>query len=112
MPAITGMLQSFDLTAGTAQAAGSIRIRSGSYVSPWFNLTDNVAFYYFVLAAFALAVIALWRLVHSPYGRVIAAIKQSETRAAHLGYNVRLYEIDAATDTRLKTHEVTAAART
>ena len=38
------------------------------------------------------AVIALWRLVHSPYGRVIAAIKQSETRAAHLGYNVWLYK--------------------
>jgi branched-chain amino acid transport system permease protein len=51
-----------------------------------------VAFYYFVLIVFALAVIALWRLVHSPYGRVIAAIKQSETRAAHLGYNVWLYK--------------------
>ena len=57
-----------------------------------FDLADNVAFYYFVLIVFALAVIALWRLVHSPYGRVIAAIKQSETRAAHLGYNVWLYK--------------------
>ena len=35
---------------------------------------------------------ALWRLVHSPYGRVVAAIRQSETRAAHLGYNVWLYK--------------------
>ncbi len=51
-----------------------------------FDLADNVAFYYFVLIVFGLAVIGLWRLVHSPYGRVIAAIKQSETRAAHLGY--------------------------
>ena len=34
----------------------------------------------------------MWRLVHSPYGRVIAAIKQSETRAAHLGYHVWLYK--------------------
>jgi branched-chain amino acid transport system permease protein len=57
-----------------------------------FDLAGNVAFYYFVLIVFALAVIALWRLVHSPYGRVIAAIKQSETRAAHLGYNVWLYK--------------------
>ena len=57
-----------------------------------FDLADNVAFYYFVLVVFALAVIGLWRLVHSPYGRVIAAIKQSETRAAHLGYNVWLYK--------------------
>ena len=57
-----------------------------------FDLTDNVAFYYFVLIVFGFAVMALWRLVHSPYGRVIAAIKQSETRAAHLGYHVWLYK--------------------
>jgi branched-chain amino acid transport system permease protein len=57
-----------------------------------FDLTDNVAFYYFVLVLFALAVVGLWRLVNSPYGRVIAAIRQSETRAAHLGYHVWLYK--------------------
>jgi len=57
-----------------------------------FDLANNVAFYYFVLIVFAIAVMALWRLVHSPYGRVIAAIKQSETRAAHLGYHVWLYK--------------------
>jgi branched-chain amino acid transport system permease protein len=62
-----------------------------------FDLVDNVAFYYFVLAAFALAVVVLWRLVHSPYGRVIAAIRQSETRAAHLGYNVWLYKVSIFT---------------
>jgi branched-chain amino acid transport system permease protein len=35
----------------------------------------------------------LWRLTHSPFGRVLSAIRQSETRAAHLGYPVRLYKI-------------------
>ena len=29
---------------------------------------------------------------HSPFGRVLSAIRQSETRAAHLGYPVRLYK--------------------
>lgn len=62
-----------------------------------FDLTDNVAFYYFVLAVFAVGVIVLWRLVHSPYGRVVAAIRQSETRAAHLGYNVWLYKVSIFT---------------
>ena len=42
---------------------------------------------------FAVVVVALWRLVHSPYGRVLSAIRQSETRAAHLGYNVWLYKL-------------------
>jgi branched-chain amino acid transport system permease protein len=58
-----------------------------------FDLTDNVAFYYFVLIVFALGVIGLWRLVNSPYGRIVAAIRQSETRAAHLGYHVWLYKV-------------------
>jgi branched-chain amino acid transport system permease protein len=58
-----------------------------------FDLNDNVAFYYFVLVVFALGVIGLWRLVNSPYGRIVAAIRQSETRAAHLGYHVWLYKV-------------------
>lgn len=57
-----------------------------------FDLKHNISFYYFVLAVFAVVVMALWRLVHSPYGRVLAAIRQSETRAAHLGYRVWLYK--------------------
>jgi branched-chain amino acid transport system permease protein len=62
-----------------------------------FSLTDNVPLYYFVLAVFAVAVVGMWRLVHSPYGRVLAAIRQSETRAAHLGYHVWLYKASVFT---------------
>jgi branched-chain amino acid transport system permease protein len=57
-----------------------------------FDLKSNISFYYFVLAAFAVTVMLLWRLIHSPYGRVLAAIRQSETRASHLGYRVWLYK--------------------
>ena len=62
-----------------------------------FDLTGNTALYYFVLAVFMIAVVALWRLTHSPFGRVLSAIRQSETRAAHLGYPVRLYKMAAFT---------------
>jgi branched-chain amino acid transport system permease protein len=58
-----------------------------------FDLGDNFALYYFVLAVFIVVVIALWRLVNSPYGRVLSAIRQSETRAAHLGYPVWRYKL-------------------
>ncbi|MFL4974336.1 MAG: branched-chain amino acid ABC transporter permease, partial [Microvirga sp.] len=58
-----------------------------------FDLTSNTALYYFVLVVFMAAVIGLWRLTHSPFGRVLSAIRQSETRAAHLGYRVRLYKM-------------------
>jgi branched-chain amino acid transport system permease protein len=57
-----------------------------------FNLTGTIAFYYFVLAVFAVAVIGMWRLTHSPYGSILGAIRQSETRASHLGYGVWFYK--------------------
>jgi branched-chain amino acid transport system permease protein len=62
-----------------------------------FALADNTALYWFVLIVFMLAIVGLWRLTHSPFGRVLSAIRQSETRAAHLGYPVRLYKMAAFT---------------
>jgi branched-chain amino acid transport system permease protein len=58
-----------------------------------FDISDNETLYYFVLAVFAVVVMLLWRLVNSPYGRILSAIRQSETRTAHLGYNVWLYKL-------------------
>ncbi|HTL26958.1 MAG TPA: branched-chain amino acid ABC transporter permease [Burkholderiales bacterium] len=60
-----------------------------------FDLADNRSLYYFVLAIFVIVLVAMWRLVNSPYGRVLAAIRQSETRAAHLGYPVWRYKLVA-----------------
>ena len=57
-----------------------------------FDLTSNAALFYFAFTVFALVVVALWRLVHSPLGRVLTAIKQNETRAAFIGYPVWRYK--------------------
>lgn len=56
------------------------------------SLQSNEALFYFCLAIFVIAMAALWRLIHSPLGRVLSAIKQNETRAAFVGYNVWLYK--------------------
>lgn len=53
-----------------------------------FDLGSNFALYYFVLAVFALVLIGLWRLVNSPFGRTLQAIRQNETRVTFLGYGV------------------------
>lgn len=52
------------------------------------DLTGNVALYYFVLAVFVVVSFLLWRIVHSPFGRVVKAIKQNEMRARFVGYDV------------------------
>ncbi|WP_374447334.1 branched-chain amino acid ABC transporter permease [Stella sp.] len=51
-------------------------------------MEDNVSLYYGVLAVFVLVSLGLWRLVHSPFGRVVKAIKQNEQRARFVGYDV------------------------
>jgi branched-chain amino acid transport system permease protein len=57
-----------------------------------FSLQSNEALFFFALAVFALVVIGLWRLVHSPFGRILHAVKQNEVRAAFVGHNVWLYK--------------------
>jgi len=56
------------------------------------SLQSNQALYFFALAIFTVVVIGLWRLIHSPYGSVIKAIKQNEMRTGFIGYNVWLYK--------------------
>ena len=57
-----------------------------------FELKSNVALYYFVYALFIAVSLFLWRLTHSPFGRVVKAIKQNETRARFVGYDVWRYK--------------------
>jgi branched-chain amino acid transport system permease protein len=59
------------------------------------DLKDNVALYYFALAVFVIVSLLLWRLVHSPFGRVLKAIKQNETRARFVGYDVWAFKAAA-----------------
>ena len=56
------------------------------------DLKSNEALFYFCLCIFALAMFLLWRLIHSPLGRIFTAIKQNEMRAAFVGYNVWVYK--------------------
>ena len=55
-------------------------------------LEDLDSLYYFCFAISVIVVFLLWRLVHSPFGRVLSAIRQNETRARFLGYNVWAYK--------------------
>jgi branched-chain amino acid transport system permease protein len=51
-------------------------------------LNNNKAFYYFVLAVFALAVGVMAFLLRSPFGRTLLAIRENERRARFLGIPV------------------------
>jgi branched-chain amino acid transport system permease protein len=57
------------------------------------NSDTPTVFYYYVLAATALVVVAVWRIADSPFGSVLAAIRENERRAAAMGYSIYLYKI-------------------
>jgi branched-chain amino acid transport system permease protein len=44
---------------------------------------------------FVVVSLFLWRLAHSPFGRVLKAIKQNETRARFVGYKVWAFKAAA-----------------
>jgi len=56
-------------------------------------LDNDVAMYYLVLAVFAAVFLFILRIVHSPYGQVLKAIRENEPRAISLGYDVDRYKL-------------------
>jgi len=59
------------------------------------SLDDPLAMYYFVLAVFLLCFALIWRIVHSPFGNVLKAIRENEPRAISLGYKVERFKLIA-----------------
>jgi branched-chain amino acid transport system permease protein len=45
-------------------------------------------YYYYVLGVFAISVVIMWVIVHSPFGKALQAIRDNETRAAFLGIRI------------------------
>lgn len=64
---------------------------------PGVDLSDPYYFYFWALPLVALGLFAAWRIVHSPFGRVLVAIRDNPTRARALGYPVHKYKIVAFT---------------
>ncbi len=57
--------------------------------------TDAFYFYYAALPIILLGMWAAWRIVHSPFGRVLVAIRDNAPRARALGYDVEKYKVIA-----------------
>lgn len=52
-------------------------------------------YYFYVLALFTIAVLTMWLIVHSPFGKALQAIRDNETRAEFVGVSVRRYRLVA-----------------
>jgi branched-chain amino acid transport system permease protein len=59
------------------------------------DLADNMAMYVFVATEFLAAFILIYRIVNSPFGEVLKAIRENEPRAVSLGYKTERYKLVA-----------------
>jgi branched-chain amino acid transport system permease protein len=59
------------------------------------DLTDTLTLYFVVLAIFTGAFLLIYRIIHSPFGQVLKAIRENEARAISLGYKVDHYKLIA-----------------
>ena len=57
------------------------------------DLTHPLAMYYTVLVIFVAAFVLIYRVIHSPFGQVLKAIRENEPRAISLGYDADRYKL-------------------
>lgn len=59
------------------------------------DLNEPLAMYYVTLAIFLFGFFTIWRIVNSPFGNILKAIRENERRAVSLGYRVDRYKLGA-----------------
>ena len=87
-------LSLFWVTGGT----DGLRVARPTLLASLFDFTGPGAFqrflityYYYVLVIFAICVVIMWVIVHSPFGKALQAVRDNETRAAFLGIRIRRF---------------------
>ena len=60
-----------------------------------FDLSNQMTMYFFVLAVFLACFLLIYRIIHSPFGEVLKAIRENEPRTISLGYKTDRYKLVA-----------------
>ncbi len=58
-----------------------------------FDLRNDMTMYVFVLVVFLSGMLLIHRIINSPFGEVLKAIRENETRAISLGYKTDRYKL-------------------
>jgi branched-chain amino acid transport system permease protein len=86
----------YNLTGGSDGLRVPTPTLLGGLATAFGKTEDKLSFlayryYYYVLAIFAVCVVLMWVIVHSPFGKALQAIRDNETRAEFVGVQVRRY---------------------
>lgn len=76
------------LTGGDSGFHGVQRVSFGPV-----DLNSEITFYFFVLTLFLASALLAFRIVSSPFGRVLRSLKENEERAKSIGYNTDNFKL-------------------
>jgi len=57
------------------------------------DLEDNFNMYIFVMAIFLMGFLLIWRVIHSPFGQILKAIREHPDRTTSLGYDTDTFKL-------------------
>ncbi|WP_405401783.1 branched-chain amino acid ABC transporter permease [Paracoccus sp. Ld10] len=93
--ALSQMFFFFCLQAGFTNGEDGIQsVPRGMFLGV-VDLSDQITMYYFVLGVFLAGMLAVWRIINSPFGMILKSIRENEARATSLGYTVARYKLAA-----------------
>src|SRR3546814_2744015 len=91
--AFAQMVYFFSLQAPFTGGEDGIQAVPRGHLFGPFDLSSPEPLYFFVLAIFFGGVLLIYRIIHSPFGQVLKAIRDNEPRAVSLGYRVNRYKL-------------------
>ncbi len=91
--ALAQMVYFFSLQAPFTGGENGIQGVQRGFLFGVIDLREDRALYYFVATVFFLGFLFIYRVIHSPFGQVLKAIRENEPRAISLGYNVNRYKL-------------------
>ena len=91
--ALAQMVYFFCLQAGFTGGEDGIQAVPRGNLFGVVSLEDDLSLYFLVAAIFFGGFLLIYRIIHSPFGQVLKAIRDNEPRAISLGYKTNQYKL-------------------
>jgi branched-chain amino acid transport system permease protein len=91
--ALAQMMYFFALQAKLTGGEDGIQGVPRGHLFGLIDLRNEMAMYFVVLAIFLAGFLFIYRIIHSPFGEVLKAIRENEVRTISLGYKTDRYKL-------------------
>jgi branched-chain amino acid transport system permease protein len=93
--ALAQMMYFFALQVPFTGGEDGIQAVPRGFLFGLFDLSNNMTMYALVVVIFIASFLFIYRIIHSPFGEVLKAIRENENRAISLGYKTERYKLVA-----------------